>query len=232
MSFHDWCRILHHLAVLVCCVPYLPVFPSSVCDSDLCFPVWPGGHWCDWPHLPERPVLLQSPGVPTWEQARISLPLAGISAKEAGEKCLPLLLYSEYLLRAPDPLLICHYRYPSLILLSGWVPAGCHWLLRYNPVVPVAGFTDGVLVLRLQEALQPFQLVKLLALCRPGANGHCVEAGWFNSLSCVSMTEMPCLSFKPVWTVTGTTVSHVDDSGWEPDIPASNLCLQCSSIWL
>lgn len=52
-----------------------------------------------------------------------------------------------------------------------------------------AGFADGVLVLHLQDALQPFQLEKLLALCRPGANGHCLEAGWFNSLSCASRTD-------------------------------------------
>lgn len=74
-----------------------PVLLCSVCVPDLRVPLRPGRHWCDWPHLPPGPLLLQGPGVPACWQARVSHPLAGISAKEAGEKCLSLFLYSTYL---------------------------------------------------------------------------------------------------------------------------------------
>lgn len=87
-----------------------PVLLPSVRVPHLRVPLWPGRHWCDWPRLPPGPVLLQGPGVPTCWEARVSHPPAGISVKEAGEKRLSLFLYSKYLGRASDSILVCTYQ--------------------------------------------------------------------------------------------------------------------------
>lgn len=102
VSMSPWGDVWLHCSLAACFT--CPVLLCSVCVPDLRVPLWPGRHWCDWPHLPPGPVLLQGPGVPACWQARVSHPLAGISAKEAGEKRLSLFLYSTYLRRASDSL--------------------------------------------------------------------------------------------------------------------------------
>lgn len=86
-------RMLTRLRQGVPCLPTqptLPCLPSSVRVSDLRLPLRPGRHRRDGPDLPQGPVLLSGPGVPSCGGRGHPHKTAGKPDQEAGGQHIPL----------------------------------------------------------------------------------------------------------------------------------------------
>lgn len=98
MLLHIKCKWCPTCGVSVIIPNTLSKLSSSVCDFNLCFPVWPRGPWRFRAVLPERPLHLHFSSLSSHSRG-IQAPQssAGKTFEETGPECLSFSFHCEFL---------------------------------------------------------------------------------------------------------------------------------------